>query len=100
MVRGNKRVFQGIRTVAKKYKVAAINWGLVADKTQTWLPWDSWSKPYVDREPAVWHHEVFHTDGTPYRQDEVDFIREITGARVGGSINPRRRTHPARAPAG
>jgi hypothetical protein len=84
MARGNKSTFQGILPVAKKYKVAAINWGLVAGKTQTWLPWDSWSKPYVGREPAVWHHEVFHADGKPYRQDEVDFIREITGAQVSG----------------
>jgi hypothetical protein len=82
MARGNKSTFQGTLPIAKKYKVAAINWGLVAGKTQTWLPWDSWSKPYVDREPAVWHHEVFHTDGTPYRQEEVDFIREMTGAQV------------------
>ncbi|HEY6392496.1 MAG TPA: cellulase family glycosylhydrolase [Bryobacteraceae bacterium] len=82
MARGNKSTFQGSLPIAKKYKVAAINWGLVAGKTQTWLPWDSWAKPYVDREPAVWHHEVFRTDGTPYRQDEVDFIRETTGARA------------------
>jgi hypothetical protein len=79
MARGNKSTFEGILPIAKKYKVAAINWGLVAGKTQTWLPWDSWQKPYVGREPAVWHHEVFHTDGKPYRQTEVDFIREMTG---------------------
>jgi hypothetical protein len=82
MARGNKSTFQGTLPFAKKHKVAAINWGLVAGKTQTWLPWDSWAKPYVDREPAVWHHEVFRSDGTPYRQDETDFIREITGPRV------------------
>jgi Cellulase (glycosyl hydrolase family 5) len=81
MARGNKSTFQGTLPVAKKYKVAAINWGLAAGKTQTWLPWDSWAKPYVDREPAVWHHEVFRTDGTPYRQDEVDFIRQMTNKR-------------------
>jgi hypothetical protein len=79
MARGVKSTFEGILPIAKKYKVAAINWGLVAGKTQTWLPWDSWQKPYVGREPAVWHHEVFHTDGKPYRQAEVDFIREMTG---------------------
>jgi hypothetical protein len=79
MARGFKSTFEGILPIAKKYKVAAINWGLVAGKTQTWLPWDSWQKPYVGREPAVWHHEVFHTDGKPYRQAEVDFIREMTG---------------------
>ena len=77
MARGFQSTFEGILPIAKKYKVAAINWGLVAGKTQTWLPWDSWAKPYVNREPAVWHHEVFHTDGTPYRKEEVDFVRKI-----------------------
>jgi len=81
MARGNKSTFQGTLPVAKKYKVAAINWGLVAGKTQTWLPWDSWQKPYVDREPSVWHHEVFRIDGTPYQQEEVDFIRHIIKGR-------------------
>lgn len=79
MARGNGSTFEGTLPIAKKYHVAAINWGLVAGKTQTYLPWDSWQHPYTDREPAVWFHEVFRTDGTPYRPDEVEFIREITG---------------------
>jgi len=78
MARGNKSTFQGSMPIAKKYKVAAINWGLVAGKTQTYLPWDSWQHPYTDREPAIWFHEVFRTDGTPYRKEETDFIRTIT----------------------
>jgi hypothetical protein len=79
MARGNKSTFQGTMPIAKKYKVAAINWGLVAGKTQTYLPWDSWQHPYTDREPAIWFHEVFRTDGTPYRPDEVEFIKHMTG---------------------
>ena len=79
MARGNKSTFQGSLPVAKKYKVAAINWGLVAGKTQTFLPWDSWKKPYVDREPAIWFHEVFRTNGEPYRPEEVTFIKSLTG---------------------
>lgn len=79
MARGNKSTFQGVMPVARKFRVAAYNWGLVQGKTQTNLPWDSWQRPYTDRQPAVWFHEVFHTDGTPYRQDEVDFIRQMTG---------------------
>ncbi|MBC7926198.1 MAG: cellulase family glycosylhydrolase [Bryobacteraceae bacterium] len=79
MARGNMSTFQGSLPVAKKYKVAAMNWGLVAGKTQTYLPWDSWKTPYVDREPAIWFHEVFRTDGTPYKQEEVDLIRSLTG---------------------
>jgi len=78
MARGNKSTFQGSLPIAKKYNVAAINWGLVAGKTQTFLPWDSWEHPYTDREPAIWFHEVFRTDGTPYRQDEVELIKKLT----------------------
>ena len=81
MARGNGSTFQGSLPIAKKYKVAAINWGLVAGKTQTYLPWDSWKHPYTDREPAIWFHEIFRTDGTPYRQQEADFIRETIGMR-------------------
>jgi hypothetical protein len=79
MARGNGSTFESSLPVAKKYNVAAINWGLVAGKTQTFLPWDSWQKPYTDREPAIWFHEVFRTDGKPYRPEEVEFIRRITG---------------------
>jgi hypothetical protein len=77
MARGNGSTFQGTLPIAKKYHVAAINWGLVAGKTQTNLPWDSWKNPYVNREPAMWFHEIFRADGQPYRQDEADFIRSI-----------------------
>lgn len=89
MARGNKSTFQGTMPIAKKYKIAAINWGLVAGKTQTFLPWDSWQRPYVDREPEIWFHEVFRTDGTPYRADEVEFIKRITGkvAAVGRRVD-------------
>ena len=79
MARGNKSTFQGSMPIAKQHNVAMINWGLVAGKTQTNLPWDSWKAPYTDREPAIWFHEVFHTDGRPYKQEEVDFIRQMTG---------------------
>ncbi len=79
MARGNGSTFEGSLPVLKKYKVAAINWGLVAGKTQTYLPWDSWEHPYTDRQPKIWFHEVFRTDGTPYKPEEVAFIREMTG---------------------
>ena len=52
-------------------------------KTQTYLPWDSWQKPYVDREPAVWFHEIFKQDGTPYKQEEVDADPIADGVAVG-----------------
>ena len=79
MARGNGSTFDGSLPVANKYHVAAINWGLVAGKTQTYLPWDSWQRPYVLTQPAVWFHEVFRQDDTPYRQHEVDLLRQLTG---------------------
>jgi len=77
MARPQGSTFQGILPIAKKDHVAAINWGLVAGKTQTSLPWDSWKKPYSDRQPAQRFHEIFRTDGQPYSQEEVAFIRQI-----------------------
>ena len=79
MARGKGSLFDTILPLAKSEHVGVINWGLVAGKTQTYLPWDSWTLPYVDRAPIVWFHDVFKTDGTPYRQAEVDLLRKETG---------------------
>ena len=79
MARGAGSTFDNDLPIAKKYHVAAINWGLVAGKTQTYYPWDSWERPYTLSQPTVWFHEVFRQDDTPYRQHEVDLIRELTG---------------------
>lgn len=83
MARGAGSTFDGTLPIAKKYHVAVINWGLVAGKTQTYLPWDSWQKPYVLSQPVVWFHEVFKQDDTPYRQREVDLLRQYTGRGAG-----------------
>jgi hypothetical protein len=81
MARANQSTFQGTLPVAKKYKVAAYNWGPVTGKTQTNLPWDSWRKPYTDREPAMWFHDIFYFHGKAYRPEEVGSIKEMTGSK-------------------
>ncbi len=78
MARGVGSTFDTILPIAMKYHVAAINWGLVNGKTQTNLPWDSWQRPYVLEKPPVWFHDVFYPDGKPYRQHEIDLIRQWT----------------------
>ena len=78
MARGAGSLFDTVLPIAHKYRVGAINWGLVAGKSQTYLPWDSWQRPYVDHQPAIWFHDVFHPDGKPYRQREVEIIRSLT----------------------
>jgi hypothetical protein len=79
MARGAGSTFDTILPLAKQLNVGAINWGLVAGKTQTYLPWDSWQKPYVLSQPTVWFHEVFRQDGTPYRRHETELIQKLTG---------------------
>jgi len=83
MARGNGSTFDGSLPIGKRENVAMMNWGFVDGRTQTRLPWDSWKKPYTQDEPTIWFHEVFHTDGTPYRQSEVDLIRSLAQAPKG-----------------
>ncbi len=45
MARGVGSIFDTILPIAKRHRVGAINWGFVAGKTQTYLPWDSWQRP-------------------------------------------------------
>ncbi len=78
MARGAGSTFDTIIPIAKKNHVGAINWGLVKGKSQTYLPWDSWRRPYVTDGPTVWFHDVFYEDGTPYRAREAEIIREAT----------------------
>jgi hypothetical protein len=79
MARSVGSTFDTILPIAKQERVGAINWGFVAGKTQTYLPWDSWERPYVRDQPSVWFHEVLRPDGTAYRQAEVNLIRQLTG---------------------
>jgi hypothetical protein len=91
MARGNGSFFTGSLPVFKLYRVGAINWGLVQGKAQTNLPWDSWEHPYTDREPTVWFHEVFRTDGRPYLPEEAQYIRRMTGRAAARAAAPRGR---------
>jgi hypothetical protein len=77
MARGNGSFFIGSLPIAVVHGVGMMNWGLVQGKTQTHLPWDSWQRPYTDREPSVWFHEVFRGDGTPYIAEEAQFIKRV-----------------------
>jgi hypothetical protein len=79
MARLRNSTFYNIMPILKKQKIVAINWGLVAGKTNTMYAWDT---PMPDgKEPKVWFHDIFRPDGTPYDQKEVDFIKSLTGAR-------------------
>lgn len=83
MARSVGSTIDGCLPVGKRHGVAMYNWGLVEGKTQTRFPWDSYICPYIGREPAVWFHDLFHPDGTPYRAREIEILRELTGRGAG-----------------
>lgn len=76
MARGFNNTFESILPVFKKHNVSGYNWGLVAGKTQTSYPWDSWSVSY-DGEPSLWFHDIFREDGTPYNEEEVRYLIQL-----------------------
>jgi hypothetical protein len=78
VARGNGSTFEASLPIFKKEKIAAYCWGLVDGKSQTKYPWPTWQMPELG-EPDPWHHDIFHTDGKPYRDSEVKLIRELTG---------------------
>ena len=80
LARGAGSTFDTSLPLARRLHVGMINWGFVLGRTQTNFPWDSWQKPYTQTPPVVWHHDVFHADGRPYRPAEVDQIRALTAA--------------------
>jgi len=100
MARPVGSTFDAVLPIGKEEKVGMINWGFVAGKTQTYLPWNSWQHPYVLDQPAVWHHEVLRPDGTPYRKAEVDLIRQLTGSSRCGDWRRIRRDWPMQATRG
>jgi hypothetical protein len=79
LARAAGSTFEAVLPIAKERGVGAFNWGLVSGKTQTIYPWDSWRRAYT-AELSPWFHDIFRPDSTPYRQDEVDVIRSLTGS--------------------
>jgi hypothetical protein len=77
MARGNGSTFEAILPLLKKERIGAYCWGLVDGKSQTKYPWSTWQTPIIG-EPDPWHHDVFHTDGKPYRETEVELIKSLT----------------------
>ena len=57
-------------TLWAEKKISCWHWGLVVGKTQTNL-W--WGEDKCD----PWQHDMLYADGTPYRPEEIDLIREL-----------------------
>lgn len=76
MARPFGSTFQEILPLFREHNIGAYNWGLVAGKSQTHCPWDSWSKEYIN-EPELWFHDIFRENGEVYKKEEAEFLRSF-----------------------
>jgi serine/threonine protein kinase len=77
MARPFGSTFEEVLPLLKEHNIGAYNWGFVAGKSQTHIPWDSWQQAYAS-EPELWFHDIFRANGEAYIQSEVEHIREVT----------------------
>ncbi|WP_290789545.1 cellulase family glycosylhydrolase [Flavihumibacter sp. UBA7668] len=76
MARTRNSFFSTVLPLLKEKNVGAINWGLVAGKSNTIYAWDT---PIPDgSEPKVWFHDIFRKDGSPYSKEEIELIKKLT----------------------
>ncbi|HEX5182189.1 MAG TPA: 1,4-beta-xylanase [Allosphingosinicella sp.] len=80
MARGAGSTVDTVLPAGRRANVGMINWGFVQGKIQTWLPWDSWQRPYVLEKPTIWFHDLVKPDGTPYREREAEIFRSLRAA--------------------
>ncbi len=73
LMRQHGNTFESILPILARHRVGGYHWGLVAGKTQTYLPWEL--KP-GDPPPKVWQHDVFAADGKPYDAEEFQRLRQ------------------------
>lgn len=81
MARPRGSTVQSILPVAKRHNVGAINWGLVAGKTQTYFPWETWDHP-ATTIPKVWFHDLIRPEGRPFQDIEVLTVRKLAGSQA------------------
>ena len=79
MARPVGSTFDALLPIAKQDRVGMINWGFVAGKTQTLSAVGLLAASLRTRAAGGLVHEVLRPDGSPYRQAEVDLIRQLTG---------------------
>jgi hypothetical protein len=76
--------------IFKKENIGCYNWGLVAGKSQTHFGWSTILELQKRKkngdflndldeipEPEEWFHDIFRKDGSPYKESEINFIKQI-----------------------
>ncbi len=71
--RPKKSIPETVLPFFQKERIGSMHWGFINGKTQTELPWGH--RP-GDPAPTVWQHDLYHTDFTPYRPEELQIFKE------------------------
>ena len=71
--RQSGNTFETVLPIFAQRRIGAYHWGLVAGRTQTYMPWGS---KKGDPMPQPWQHDVMHADGKPYDGAEFELLRE------------------------
>jgi len=66
--------YAAVLPVFAGHKVSWYNWGLVAGKQQTYLPWETKGRTIKDH----WHWDMLWPDGRPYDPREIELIKSFT----------------------
>ena len=74
IVRRDGNDFERVLPLFAEHGVGWYMWGLVAGRTQTYMPWGSEAGAPM---PDVWQHDAFWPDGTPYDHSEMELVREF-----------------------
>lgn len=82
MARTQNSTFEDILPMLRRENVGAINWGLVAGKSNTIFDWETMHTPCPDDEPAMWFHDILRRDGTPYSKEEAECIKAVNGRKL------------------
>lgn len=72
MKRPEGSTFKDCLPIFKRYQTAAINWGLVAGRSQTNYPQGNKGG---EPEPELWYHDIFRKDGSPFNKEEIKIIK-------------------------
>ena len=88
LLRRSGNTVAAILPIFAENRVGAYHWGLVAGRTQTYMP--GWTNSVLlggDAKPGdpmtkVWHMDVFHPDGRPYDPKEYKALRRFAQDRL------------------
>ena len=72
MARHAGSTFETLLPVLEEFQVGSYQWGLVAGRSQTYLPWPHVAEKF--RDSTVWFHDVLNADGTAHDEEEMKFL--------------------------